>query len=196
MPERLRKTHLSPPEITRHIRRAVGDSSIAIKTARSPAVLANQILISGVYDHEDDLIEISVNYNPQQHAIELCLVKWPQLAFDVAECIGHEQVHRKLRRKKSRAYDSEDDEQAYLGNSEEIQAYGFSIAADLAVHYDGDINCLPLADMYQVYAKTFAQDQSVMLELEHSARKYLSNFKGGSHGKQGNGTARRARRRT
>jgi len=194
MPERFRKTHLSPAEITRHIRKAIGNPAIVIKTVRAPAVLENQILISGVYDNEDDLIEISVNYRPQQHTIELVLVNWERLAFDVAECIGHEQVHRKLRRKKSRPYHSEDDEQAYLGNSEEIQAYGFSIAADLAVHYDGDINCLPLADMHQVYARTFANDQSVMLELEHSARKYLSNFKGGSHGKQGNGTARRTRR--
>ena len=69
MPERFRKTHLSPPEVTRHIRRAVGDSSIAIKTARSPAVLANQILISGVYDHEDDLIEIKWKTNNQEETV-------------------------------------------------------------------------------------------------------------------------------
>lgn len=196
MPEGFRKTHLSPPEITRHIRRAVADPGIIIKTTRSPAVLKNQILISGVYDHEDDSIEISVNYCPQQQSVDLGLIDWNRLAFDIAECIGHEQVHRKLRKKKSRPYNSEDDEQAYLGNSEEIQAYGFSIAADLAVHYNGDIACLPLADMYHVYASTFVNDQSVMLELEHNTRKYLSNFKGGSHGKQGNRTARRARRRT
>jgi hypothetical protein len=187
IPSRVSKTKLTPIEISRWVRKCIKDQDILLKTCRSQAVDECQILVSGVYDQEFDQdglpsIEVFLNYNPAQTAIELDLINWNRLAFDVAECMGHELVHKKLRCKKSKEYRSAlppgvlHDEQVYLGNSEEIQAYGFSIAADVAINLDGEFDQRFHADMYGIYQKTFDQDLAVMLQLDHEIARNLTQL--------------------
>jgi hypothetical protein len=144
-----------------------------------------------VYDREEDAqgfacIEVCLNYNPQEKHLDPELIDWKQLSFDIAECVGHELVHRKQRRHRARVYTSVlesgplKDEQEYLGSGDEIEAYGFSIAADLAVNH-ASLDDINKTDMWKVYSGTFENDQSVLIELEQHVRKYYSKLKGGGH---------------
>lgn len=186
-----KRARITPSELTSLVRKQAPDPLIRYRTLRSRAVHPGQVLISGVYDSEEDAqgfacIEVCLNYNPQEKYLDPELVDWRQLSFDIAECIGHELVHRKQRQRRARVYVSDlepgplKDEQEYLGSSDEIEAYGFSIAADLAVNHNSldDIN---KTDMWKVYSNTFEKDQSVLLELEQHVRKYYSKLKGGGH---------------
>jgi hypothetical protein len=187
MPSRVAKTTLTPVEISRWVRGCIKNQDILLKTCRSQAVDECQILVSGVYDQELDQdglpsIEVFLNYSPTQTALEIDQIDWNRLAFDVAECMGHELVHKKLRCKKSKEYHSVlppgdlYNEQVYLGNSEEIQAYGFSIAADVAINLDGEFDQRFHAAMYGIYQKTFDQDCAVMLQLDHEIVKNLTQL--------------------
>jgi hypothetical protein len=106
------------------------------------------------------------------------------VCFDIAECIGHEFVHREQHKRKKKVYryrsqdtDAEKrEDQQYMGSSDEIEAYGFSIAAELAELH----NCFELDEtklnevlMYRVYSSTFDTDQSVVLKLQKQISKYL-----------------------
>ncbi len=187
----IKRARIKPSELTSLVRKRAGHPLVRYRTLRSRAVYNNQVLISGVYDSEEDrqgfaCIEVCLNYNPDQKTLDCQMIDWDQLIFDIAECAGHELVHRKQRQRRARAYISDlesgplKEEQEYLGSSDEIEAYGFSIAADLAVNHQGleDIN---KTDMWKVYAGTFESDQSVLLELEQHVRKYYSKLKGGGH---------------
>jgi hypothetical protein len=186
-----KRARILPSELTSLVRKRVPNSLIRYRTLRSRAVHLGQVLISGVYDCEEDAqgfacIEVCLNYNPEQKQLDTALIDWKQLSFDIAECIGHELVHRQQRRRRARTYISSlepgplKDEQEYLGSSDEIEAYGFSIAADLAVNHNS-LNDINKTDMWKVYVNTFETDQSVLLELEQHVRKYYSKLKGGGH---------------
>lgn len=176
-------------ELTDIIRKGVKIPQVRLYTRRSPGVDYDTVNIGGTYESHLDqegepCIEISVIYHPEQQHIDLGKLNWGQVCFDVAECVGHEFVHRDQykRKKKLRKYKSQDtdsakrDEQEYLGGSDEIEAYGFTIAAELAERHD----CFELDDaklnevlMYRVYSSTFDTDQSVVLKLHKQISKYL-----------------------
>lgn len=182
---------IQPSELTQLIRKRIQNPLIRFRTLRSPAVYENQVLVSGIYDREEDqqgfaCIEVCLNYHPGQRYLDIETLDWQRLIFDVAECVGHELIHRQQRRRRTRIYISTldsgplKDEQEYLGGSDEIEAYGFSIAADLIVNFNS-VDDLAQTDMWKVYANTFEHDQSVLIELEQHVRKYYSKLKGGSH---------------
>lgn len=191
LPTAVIKSSIAPAQLTQLVRKRVQDPLIRFRTLRSNAVYDNQVCISGVYDCEEDqqgfaCIEVCLNYHPGQKLLDIETLDWDRLIFDVAECIGHELVHRQQRRRRARTYTSHlepgplKDEQEYLGSSDEIEAYGFSIAADLATNFDS-LYDIEKTDMWKVYASTFSHDQSVLIELEQHVRKYYSKLKGGSH---------------
>jgi hypothetical protein len=180
---------LAPSQLTRYIRRAVGDKAIKIQTQRSTGIDPNDIIVSGAYDSEDDkdnepCIELNIGYSRHQDTLCLNDCNWDRYSFDIAECIGHEYVHREQYRKKRanrHTYTphplSEDhDEQEYLGNNDEVEAYGYTIAAELAVFHNGVLGMREEVFMYQQYTKTFAHDQSVVLKLNDYIVKYLSRL--------------------
>lgn len=187
-------------ELTDLLRKAVKIPQVRLYTSRSPGVDFNQVCIGGTYDHyldseHEPCIEIAVAYNPAQQHFDLVDLDWPRLTLDLAECIGHEFVHREQHKRKNRPskrYHSKEtnrqkkQEQEYLGSSEEIEAYGFSIAAEMAARYqcfsfDQDIASKVL--MYNVYARTFDADQSVMLKLQRHISKYLRRLEVDYNGK-------------
>jgi hypothetical protein len=137
------------------------------------------VIVAGLYDCYNDAnhlphTEITLCYHPEQELYFGHLLNWEQLTFDIAECIGHEHVHRQQyqKRKKSTQYVSDIDDQTYLGESAEIEAYGFSIAAE-AVAFDRQYHeCA----MYQIYTKTFDIDHSVIVKLEKQIVKYLKEL--------------------
>lgn len=175
---------LAPRELTALFRRAL-DKTVILKTRRSPTVDFGCVIVAGAYDSDadkegEDCIEIALMYHPATQALELDADSWFKVCFDIAECIGHEYVHqaqyRKRKWKQGTSYASADEEQAYLGDPDEVEAYAFSIAAELAVvHKTFDIESPAIEQvvMYTVYCKTFDTDKSVMLQLRQHIIKYL-----------------------
>lgn len=165
----------------------LSDQLVIVQTSRDHAVDLDNILISGFYEQELDskqspVIVIMLNFHPDQIWIDLSRLDWHKLAFDIAECLGHEQVHHKNRNHRHRAYHSRcrdqyrKDEQEYLGNSDEINAYGFSIAADILVHLQGRYDQRGNADMYKIYKKVFANDIKIMQQLDQRVQQHLARL--------------------
>jgi hypothetical protein len=176
---------ITAAQLTGLMRKLLESDGFTVTTHRDPAVSPDMVIVSGIYDCWNDSsglpgIEISLCYHPQQRYFFLDLLDWPRLAFDFAECVVHEKIHqeqhhqkKKFSKYRSRVLDkSLKSEQEYLGAGEEIEAYGFSIAADSMVNSTDWKKC----DMYQVYANTFFDDANIVLKLEKSIVKYLKQL--------------------
>lgn len=182
---------IAPSELTALFRSAVNNPLVRLTTKRSQLVEFHQVCVGGIYDSDEDqagnsCVEVYLMYHPDQQHLVLAEPQWQRLCFDVAECIGHELVHRaQAKRRKykiTRDYVSRDhcnlkrEEQQYLGSADEIEAYGFSIAAELcAMHGSFSIDSPDLDSivMWKVYQSTFDTDESVVLKLKRQISKYL-----------------------
>lgn len=203
---------IAPSELSALFRNAVKNPIIRIFTKRTQLVLNNQVCVGGLYDAEEDrlgnpCVEVYLLYNPDQQHVTLTKAQWQRLCFDIAECIGHELVHRaQAKRRKyklARDYRSKDhcnlkrEEQEYLGSPDEIEAYGFSIAAELAAMH-GSFNIdSPHMDnivMWKVYQSTFDTDQSVVLKLQHQISKYLCRLEADYYDQQSSKRSNAGRR--
>jgi len=173
-------------EVTKLIRRQFPATDFLFRTHRDPAVDPDMIVVAGIYDCFNDSqdlpsVEITLCYHPDQKYFFTDLIDWETLAFDLAECICHELVHRQQHRsrQKFKSYESklpEGDplisEQEYLGDGAELDAYGFSIAAESIVRGCRPQECV----MYGVYQTTFDNDKSVIVKLEQEIQKYLNQL--------------------
>jgi len=173
----------SASELTRLIRRQFPATDFSFRTQRDPAVSPDMIVVSGLYDCYNDTqdlpsVEITLSYHPDQKVYFTNLIDWETLAFDLAECVCHELVHRQQYRSKQKfkPYKSKlqdlhlQAEQEYLGDGAELDAYGFSIAAESIVR-----GCLPQeCVMYGVYQTTFDNDKTILVKLEQEIQKYLN----------------------
>jgi hypothetical protein len=180
---------VSAAEITKIVRRQFVSDIFRIETARDTAVSPDMIIVTGFYDCYDDsqglpCVTIALTYSPQQDAYFTNLINWEQLAFDVAEAVGHELVHREQHhaRRRLRAYKSksmivgEKEDQEYLGHEAEVEAYGFSIAFE-SWHKKIPTEVCP---MFVTYAATFDQDDKVLLKLQKYISKYLKQLEASS----------------
>ena len=177
--ERYVDRSFSPSEFTQIIRRQFPVADYSFRTQRDCIVDPDMVIVAGLYDCYNDAhylphTEITLCYHPEQELYFGHLLNWEQLTFDIAECIGHEHVHRQQyqKGKKSKQYVSDIDDQTYLGESAEIEAYGFSIAAE-SIAFDRNYqDCA----MYQIYTKIFDIDHSVVVKLEKQIVKYLKEL--------------------
>ncbi len=185
--ERVKGRSYSASDFTRLIRRQFPATDFVLKTYRDFAVDPDQVIVAGLYDVWDDSemlpsITLTLCYHPEQDNYFVDLINWKQLSFDIAECIGHELVHQDQQRNgrkpllKRYASKSTDpgikSEQQYLGGEDEIEAYGFSIAAECAVFKKPKEDCV----MYQAYVDTFDNDTAVVLKLDQQVAQYLSRM--------------------
>ena len=174
-------------EFTRLIRRQFLSRDFSFRTHKDYAVDPDMVITAGSYDcYYDGLglphTEITLCYHPEQDQYFGAALDWDQISFDVAECIGHELIHRsqhKSRRKLAKYISSISDinkkaEQEYLGAEEEIEAYGFSIAAESKIFNKEYSNCA----MYNIYTNIFDSDHSVVVKLEEQIVKYLTQLTG------------------
>lgn len=169
----------SAAEFTRLIRRQYPSTVFSFKTHRDFAVDPDTVIVSGTYDAADDRagmpsITIILSYHPLQETYFVDLLNWSQLSFDISECAYHEAVHRSQmsRGVKIKPYQSLDPEQEYLGGTDEIEAYGFSIAAESFVFQKPVSECV----MYMVYRDTFDTDTDIVLQLEKQVNLYLEKL--------------------
>jgi len=170
-------------EITRIIRRQFPATDFLFRTQRDTAVSPDMIVVAGLYDPYNDSqdlpsIEITLCYHPDQKVFFTDLLDWQQFAFDLSECVCHELIHRQQHRSRQTfpAYESkvadphQMAEQEYLGDGAELDAYGFSIAAESIVRGCNYRECV----MYHVYQTTFDNDPKIVVKLEKEIEKYLN----------------------
>lgn len=183
--KRLNGRSYSASDFTKQIRRQFPATDFVFKTVRDYAVDPDMMLVAGLYDCYNDAemlpsIEVSICYHPEQDLFFADNTNWEQLAFDLAECIGHELVHREQYQRgiKNKPYVSliEDsrkrEDQEYLGDSGEIQSYGFSIAAESVVFKKPVDKCA----MYIVYQDCFDNDPGIVLKLEKQIARYVKEL--------------------
>jgi len=169
-------------DMTKIIRRQFPAADYSFKTHRDIAVDPDMIIVSGFYDCYNDAqglphTEITLCYYPDQALYFPKLLDWSRLSFDIAECIAHEDIHRRQYQNKETLapYSSKETdpgkkrEQEYLGDEAEIDAYGYSIAAEVMAFGCKYTDC----NMYRVYREVFDNDYSVVLKLQKKISKYL-----------------------
>lgn len=172
----------TPSEFTTIIRRQFAGADFVFKTIKDDAVDPDMIVIAGSYDPMEDSIgepsiEICLCYCPGQKYYFIDLIDWEKLCFDIAECICHEGIHqlqyRKQRSQREFIMKLDDvnvhHDPDYLSNDLEIEAYGFSIAAESVMYAQHFTECM----MYKIYEKTFDKQPMVMAKLEQQILKYL-----------------------
>ena len=169
----------SASEFTKLIRRQFPAADFSFRTHRDYAVDPNMVIVAGIYDRYNDEqflphTEITLCYHPEQDIYLGHLFDWQQISFDIAECVGHETVHRQQYKNKAKlkSYISTNSEQEYLGDESEIEAYGFSIAAESVVYKRPYTECT----MFTVYKNTFYKDHSVIVKLQKQIVKYLQQL--------------------
>lgn len=176
----------TPSKFTDLIRRQFDAVTFIVKTERDPAVDPDQVIVAGLYDCYDDAemlpsITITLCYHPAQETYFIDLINWDQFAFDLAECVGHEMVHMhqfKLgRMPELDEYQHPTSleptlDQEYLGDESEIEAYGFSIAAEMFMFKKSIQDCV----MYLVYQQTFETDKQIVLQLEQQVEQYFKTL--------------------
>jgi hypothetical protein len=176
----------TPGTFTRLIRSQFDADDYVVRTEKNNSVDLNTIIIAGLYDSYNDRqqlphTDIILQYNTKQTKFSGSDVNWDQLSFDIAECVEHERVHRnqfwgkvKFKKYSSKAQDIEVRlEQNYLGHEEEIDAYGFSIAAEAYAYNRPYSECA----MYRIYERIFDTDRSVVVKLKQEIVKYLEQLK-------------------
>jgi len=172
----------TPSEFTNLIRRQFAGADFVFKTVKDEAVDPDMIVVAGSYDPMEDSIgepsiEVCLCYCPGQKYYFINLIDWEKLCFDIAECMCHEGIHQLQYRKQrsQREFVMKLDginihhDPDYLSNDLEIEAYGFSIAAESVMFGQHFSECT----MYKVYEKTFDKQPTVMVKLEQHILKYL-----------------------
>jgi hypothetical protein len=161
-------------EVTQIIRRQFASADLSFVTNRNYGVDPNMIVVSGTYDSDDDKIEVILNYHPEQKIYRTRRLNWNQLSFDVAECAVHELIHREQHYsgKRYRRYRGTTEDQTYLGDEAEIDAYAFSIVANSLVFQTPYQKC----HVYKIYKKTFDKDPKVIVKLDKQISKYFKRL--------------------
>ena len=187
--------------ISKHLK-----SYIPLRMARSydPKVGKNMILIGGCYhsywdqEHKTS-IELMMVYNPIDEILKINKRRFRGICRGIADTLLHELIHMRQFRRREFKYLPEYDsnarrtaqrlEQAYLGCSDEIDAYGFNIACELldknnnnsiAVikHLDIDQKGVRKRfDCWRMYLKAFNHDHDhiIIKRLKKKIIRYLPN---------------------
>jgi hypothetical protein len=177
---------------------------VKVTSGRNKSVEYNEIHVGGYYYGEYDKdglkpIEITFNYRPKQTHIDVNLEHWSKICMLIADVVLHEIIHLKQNRHReftdiscyvSKAKDPKQRiQQEYLGDVDEIEAYGFNIACELWDRFGNNINKSkrwlnsnkwqynPMSQMHQ-YMVAFNGDHNhpIIQKLKKYTRRYLTNY--------------------
>lgn len=184
--EKIAQKSFTPAEFTKIIKNHF-NSNVIFKTQKVNELEINEIIISGYYDPLEDrdnqpCIEINIIYSKSQKLISINNIDWDNISFQLSEVIGHELIHQNQFNKRNFQYPKLDNNltqhQEYLGNPDEIEAYGFSVAADFVTRglelnqfYHNPNNIL------SDYFKLFTQNHYVVVKLFKFTSKYFNILK-------------------
>jgi hypothetical protein len=188
----------TPSQITRLIAKNVPLTEVSFTTNLTINSPIHSIIVSGLYDYEEDQwgtqpIEIELAYfKKNQHFIiggSMTRKRWYRLCFDIASVLGHEYVHLHQYRDRNfrigRGFRSHEREeslkhtQEYLGHSDEVDAYSFTAAAEMAMQLRSNKSIdFYTTSMYYHYSKTFGSDHSIVAKLKKKSIKYYNILEG------------------
>ena len=136
---------VSPRVLTNHIRKIAGQETV-ITIARDAQVDKNSIILNAFYDPDEDEIgnkpfEVCLLFNPEDSSVNMNREDMREFAGKLIEYLEHEMIHRAQYQSRNyranRMYRSlaEDpvtrQQQEYLGNADEIEAYAANLASEL-----------------------------------------------------------------
>ncbi len=162
----------------------------------------NRVSIGGAYYSDYDknnqkCIQLEVFYNPSFPFLKLPALRFKRVCMLVADTLLHEIIHmRQYRRREFKILpdyastakkSSQRKEQSYLGNSDEIDAYGFNIACELYSRFQGNRreivkhlnknlkNRRSKNDSWKMYLKAFdhQHDHVIIKRLKKKIIRYL-----------------------
>ena len=137
-------------KLSKHIKTQL---PVKILKARDPKVENDWMYTGGTYYSDDDrarrqCIELIFVYSTFQDNITISKRRFHRICYTIADTILHEVIHmRQYRRRKFKdlpdyastaAREEKRQEQSYLGNSDEIDAYSFNIACELLDKFNGN----------------------------------------------------------
>lgn len=153
--EKLSKQKLSPQQfhsiLTSYIQKHI---PVKTKSLTSTKVDAGHVWVGGTYysDYDQDqkkCIEILLVYKNKESLIDMSKQRYRRFCYTVADTILHEVIHmRQFRRRQFKnlpdypsnaSRSSQREEQSYIGNSDEIDAYSFNIACELMDSFNNDV---------------------------------------------------------
>jgi hypothetical protein len=186
--------------IYRHLKKYI---PLRITKTKYKKAEPNTVMVGGCYYSDWDqlnktCIEVSMLYNPKDEQLKLNNRKFARICIVIADTILHEIIHmRQFRRREFKDLPdypstarraSKREEQRYLGNSDEIDAYGFNIACELMDQYENidDIikhlsidqkNKKVKYDGWLMYLKAFDHDHNhpVIKKVKKKILQYLPN---------------------
>ena len=163
----------------------------------------NSVMIGGCYystwdQYNKTCIEVSLLYNLEDQYLKINTRKFYRICLVIADTILHEVIHmRQFRRREFKDLPdypstarraSKREEQSYLGNSDEIDAYGFNIACDLIDRYKSTEDVVKLLNLDQkvkrvkydewyMYLKAFDHDHNhpIIKKVKKKVLQYLPN---------------------
>jgi hypothetical protein len=186
--------------IYRHLKKYM---PLRVSKTKYNKAYTNTVMIGGCYyselDQYDKLcIEVSLLYNPKDEYLKFNTRKFYRVCVVIADTILHEIIH--MRQFRRRAFKdlpdypstarraSKREEQSYLGNSDEIDAYGFNIACDLIDRYKNIKNVVRHLNIDQknkrvrydewfMYLKAFDHDHNhpIIKKVKKKVLQYLPN---------------------
>ena len=182
--------------LANHIRKI---APLRVSTRQNYNVPRNAVIVSGQYYSDLDqeghkCIQINLLYSPFDKKIKLQDNRYIWLSKEIADTLLHEIIHmRQFRRrdfKNSSTYRSKEDnipkriEQCYLGNTDEIDAFGFNIACEVYDRFGSQpkaiekflaVNRPKKHSLYKYYLSTFDYNHShpVIQKLKKKVINYL-----------------------
>lgn len=182
------------------IRRVVRYPDCKIVAVRTLSVATNKFEVAGLYDPMADEegqtpITVEIAFPKRMDTFYfgpggLTLSHWSNFCVDFASILGHEFVHLNQFRRRNfnwcRRYKSYairpvlKERQEYYGDADELDAYAFMAAAEMAVESFRPTKKLAYpvekTSLYRTYVHTFDKDDPVVLKFSLLANKYYKRL--------------------
>jgi hypothetical protein len=198
--DRLEGRIVNSAYLLKQIRRAVPFEEVKIIGNKTLSVTTNRFNVSGAYMPEMDEegmqpieVEIAMPKGKSFYYFDeadLSRNHWSELCIDLAGLLGHEFVHLQQFRRRNfnwcRAYKSNHkvitikEAQEYYGDSDEIDAYAFTAAAELAIETFTPIKTkkpkLENLRLYKTYTKFFNKRDPVVEKFVRLTNRYYKKL--------------------
>jgi hypothetical protein len=186
--------------IVRKIRYAIPYPDCKIVSNKTLTVISNNFDIAGLYDPEKDedgerCIEIEIGFPKRKdfyyfNESDLSRNHWSEFCINFSLILGHEYMHLNQFRRRNfnwcRSYKGISskpnirEHQEYYGDSDEIDAYAFTAAAniitDSILNPKSKKNTVEYTKLYKTYLTLFDKNDPVVLKFVRLTNRYLKKL--------------------
>lgn len=186
--------------IVRKVRHAIPYKDCKILSNKTLTVVSNNFEIAGLYDPEKDAdgevcIEIEIGFPKRKdfyyfNQSDLSRNHWSDFCINFSLILGHEYMHLNQFRRRNynwcRSYKAITlnpnikEQQEYYGDSDEIDAYAFTAAANLItdsiLNPKSKKNTIEHSRLYKTYVSLFDKNDPVVLKFVRLTNRYLKKL--------------------